>query len=206
MFKLKEKPKIIETFTKIALDTTKMVVIVIKDNVKNFEGKVTKGKHELPYQFRRFLRKKMHLKIPKTVPRKFNEQRQLEFLSYLADSGLLTDACSLANITASTVRKYRKRDTNFDNACKLAIERSSDKLEMEARRRALEGIDEPVFYQGDVVGYVRKYSDSLLQFLLRGNRPEKFRENSTTVNNINGVSITNFSDMALALSKQQEIE
>ena len=50
-------------------------------------------------------------------------------------------------------------------------------LEAEVIRRGAHGIDEPVFYQGKVVGQIRKYSDNLLMFMLKGLRPAKFRDN-----------------------------
>ena len=46
----------------------------------------------------------------------------------------------------------------------------------EARRRAVTGIDKPVFFKGEVVGSITKYSDSLLMFLLKAHRPQKFRD------------------------------
>ena len=49
-------------------------------------------------------------------------------------------------------------------------------LEAEAWRRAHDGIEEPILYKGQVVTHVRKYSDLLLMFLLKGLRPEKFRD------------------------------
>ena len=47
-------------------------------------------------------------------------------------------------------------------------------IEAEARRRAVDGVDEPVYYQGKEVGTVRRYSDVLLIFLLKGLRPQRF--------------------------------
>ena len=47
-----------------------------------------------------------------------------------------------------------------------AIEDATDALELEARRRAFSGVEDPVYYKGQVVGGVRKYSDVLLIFLL----------------------------------------
>jgi hypothetical protein len=41
-------------------------------------------------------------------------------------------------------------------------------LEAEARRRAVQGWDEPVFHQGRKVGTIRKYSDRMLEILLKG--------------------------------------
>lgn len=57
-----------------------------------------------------------------------------------------------------------------------AIETAIDALEHEARRRAVKGVDEPVFYQGNVCGVVTRYSDTLLIQLLKAHRPEKYRE------------------------------
>lgn len=57
-----------------------------------------------------------------------------------------------------------------------AEESVADMLEREAIRRAAEGVEEPVWHQGQMVGSVRKFSDTLLIFLLKGHRPEKFKE------------------------------
>ncbi len=47
-------------------------------------------------------------------------------------------------------------------------------------RRAVEGVIKPVFHQGKRVGTLRVYSDSLLMFLLRARRPEKFADRAGT--------------------------
>ena len=47
-------------------------------------------------------------------------------------------------------------------------------------------MDEPVFYQGQVVGHIRKYSDNLLMFLLKAHWPEKFRENVSIDQRVSG--------------------
>ena len=54
----------------------------------------------------------------------------------------------------------------------------AEALEDEATRRAAEGVDEPVFHQGAQVGTIRKYSDTLAIFLLKGAMPEKYRDNA----------------------------
>jgi hypothetical protein len=51
-------------------------------------------------------------------------------------------------------------------------------MEDEAMRRAVDGWDEPVYQKGEQVGVVRKYSDSLLALLLRGRRPDVYRDNA----------------------------
>ena len=47
-----------------------------------------------------------------------------------------------------------------------ALDRSADALEEEARRRAFEGVDEPMYYKGEQIGTTKKYSDVLIMFLL----------------------------------------
>jgi hypothetical protein len=54
----------------------------------------------------------------------------------------------------------------------------ADALEDEANRRAREGVERPVYQGGKFVGAIREFSDTLLIFLLKGLKPEKFRENS----------------------------
>ena len=43
-----------------------------------------------------------------------------------------------------------------------AREAFRDSIRNEIRRRGLEGVDEPVFYQGEICGYVKRYSDAML--------------------------------------------
>lgn len=53
---------------------------------------------------------------------------------------------------------------------------AADKLEAEARRRALEGTEEPVYQGGLLVGTKRVYSDSLMALLLKGRRKKVFAD------------------------------
>jgi hypothetical protein len=52
----------------------------------------------------------------------------------------------------------------------------TEALETEARRRAQFGVEEPVYYQGQRVDTIRRFSDTLLIFLLKARRPEVYRE------------------------------
>lgn len=99
-----------------------------------------------------------------------------EFLDQLAETGNVLATAELLNLDRRALYRLRKDDPEFAAAWDEAIEQSADALEVEARRRALDGWDEPVFYQGIETGLVRKYSDTLLIFLLKGARPEKYRD------------------------------
>lgn len=100
------------------------------------------------------------------------------FLAALAETGNVTRSAAAVGASRSIIYDWRERDPDFAVAWDRAIKTSVLGLEDEARRRAEEGVDEPVFYQGDKCGTVRKYSDTLLIFLLKAHNPEKYRENS----------------------------
>jgi hypothetical protein len=48
--------------------------------------------------------------------------------------------------------------------------------EEEADRRAMEGVEEPVFFQGTPCGTIRKFSDQMLAIQLKAGNPEKYAE------------------------------
>ena len=107
---------------------------------------------------------------------KFTDSARTQFLEVLATRCNVTHAAWTAGISRSRVYDIRKEDAEFAAAWDNAIEEGADALELVARRRALEGVKEPVFYKGEVCGHVLRYSDTLLMFLLKAHRPEKYRE------------------------------
>jgi hypothetical protein len=94
----------------------------------------------------------------------------------------------------------------FHEAWEAALQIGNDYLEQEAQRRAVEGYEEPVVHKGiqafvrdaetgelelDANGRpipltIRRYSDRLLEVLLKARRPEKFRENMKIEAEISG--------------------
>lgn len=112
------------------------------------------------------------------------------FLRCYRETGSVTKAAEAADISRSIHYRRLANDPKYAAAFAEAHEEAIAVLEDEAIRRAVEGVDEPVVYKGSFqwtnmdddgnpVGKplcIRKYSDSLLQFLLRGARPEKYRE------------------------------
>lgn len=82
------------------------------------------------------------------------------FIEALAETGVVGHAVKIANTTYGTVYLARKKDAEFAEAWDVALELAIDGLEIEARRRAL------------------SKSDLLLMFLLKGWRPDKYRDNA----------------------------
>lgn len=105
------------------------------------------------------------------------------FLSALAATGNVSASAEAASVSRSFVYERRGDDPAFAAAWDQALEAARPVLEEEAWRRAVEGVDEPVFGrvgkdQDGQIGTVKKYSDALLTTLLKANAPEKYRERS----------------------------
>lgn len=95
-----------------------------------------------------------------------------EYLAALERTGLYIAAADAVGIHHDTALEHRKKDPGFQRACDLAIERYRKWLIAAAERRAVHGIDEPVFQQGAYVGSKRVYSDRMLELLLKAKAPE----------------------------------
>jgi hypothetical protein len=101
------------------------------------------------------------------------------FLAELAKSGRVAYAAKAAGLDRSSVYKAAKANPEFAQRWEDAEKAYVDVLVREAHRRAVEGVEEAVWYQGNECGKVRKYSDSLLTTMLKAAAPAEFRENAT---------------------------
>lgn len=100
-----------------------------------------------------------------------------KFLLALADTGNVTKSCKMADTSKDSIYKRRHKNDEFAAAWDRAVSVAADQLEEEAWRRACEGYDVPLHHQGRLTGdEMKKYSDILLIFLLKGNKPEKFKD------------------------------
>ena len=87
----------------------------------------------------------------------------------------VSEACRIAEVERSTHYAWLKSDPAYKEEFESSRDEAAQILEDEAVRRAEQGVDEPVFYKGEVCGSVRKYSDTLLIFLLNGAMPDKYK-------------------------------
>ena len=99
---------------------------------------------------------------------------QQRFLMRLAETGNVSAAARHAGRPRSFVYDCRRRDAAFGAAWADALEEAADRLELEALRRAVDGVDEDKLFQGAVVGQITRHSDNLSMFLLRARRPALF--------------------------------
>jgi hypothetical protein len=77
-------------------------------------------------------------------------------------------------------------DRRWKDLWEESMQLYTDDLVQEVHRRAVEGVDEPVYYRGVEVGSVRRFSDALAISLLKARRPEEFRENIKVDANVTG--------------------
>ena len=112
--------------------------------------------------------------------KKIRNPRKRAFLAAVARTGNVTQAAEIAHIARSAHYQWLEADPVYVAAYEDAMEQAAQRLEAEAKRRAVEGVEEPVFYQGKQCGVIRRYSDSLLMFLLKGALPDKYKERTST--------------------------
>lgn len=97
-----------------------------------------------------------------------------QFLTALSECGSVTLACEIAGIARNSAYLWKRDDESFRKSWESAVEFAGDLLESEAFRRAHDGYDKPIYQGGQLVGTVREYSDTLMTFLLRGLKRERY--------------------------------
>jgi len=86
--------------------------------------------------------------------------KKRRFLQRFAQCGTITHAARYAGVSRPTIYAWRREeDGEFSKAFDDAQEMACDALEVEARKRAVKG-----------------HSDTLLIFLLKGARPDKYKD------------------------------
>jgi hypothetical protein len=115
------------------------------------------------------------IKEEKTVADAHLSPQQRAFLAAFRKTGNVRLACGAAKVGRSSHYRWLNQSPAYREAFAVAKEEVADLLEAEAYRRAVEGVERPVgWYKGQAGGSVREYSDTLLIFLLKGLRPEKY--------------------------------
>ena len=138
---------------------------------------------------------------------KLTEACQQRFIKALSKTGSVTKAAALAGTSRTRVYELRKVDPVFAAAWEEAEEMAADELEDEARRRAVEGVPEPLVSGGKLVRdddgqpiMVRRYSDNLLVALMKARRPPP-RERSVHVKFPALRSVADATDAMAAISE-----
>ena len=105
-----------------------------------------------------------------------------KFFFEYAKIGVLRRACKRAGISPTSVYYHQQKNPLFAMRLKIYRDIGGDALEEEAFRRAVEGVKRDIFWQGGVCGTETVYSDSLLAMLLKGSKPEKYKDRVASEN------------------------
>lgn len=127
------------------------------------------------------------------------KKKRKAFLRVLAQTGKVAEAARACGFQdTSSLQNFRRKDEDFAKEWDNALESAAHVLEEEAIDRAINGVLEPTYYKGEVVGYTPKKSDALMMFLLRKLNPA-YRDTSR-----GGETNINFGIAVLPMTAQSD--
>lgn len=105
-------------------------------------------------------------------------RRQRAFLVGYVRSLGIRSAARLSGVSRQSHYEWMRGDPLYREHFHRARTILADAAEEEVCRRAYHGYDTPVVYRGEIKGYYKSYSDSLAMFMLKGLRPEVYRDSA----------------------------
>jgi hypothetical protein len=102
--------------------------------------------------------------------------RQVALVQAMAACGCIREACAKVGVSAEAVYKLRRRPDaqSFRTAMDFAPDGAADRIEDAVYSRAINGVEVPHYYKGELVGTHRRYDERLALFLLRYRKPHRY--------------------------------
>lgn len=101
------------------------------------------------------------------------------FLEHLKETANVAASARAAGVTGQAVYTYRKKHPWFALEWNDALKIGVSHIEETLRKRAVGEFYEDVYHKGEVVGQKRIFSDTAAIFLLKGLKPDVYRDRST---------------------------
>ena len=103
-------------------------------------------------------------------------ERQVGVVQAVAECGCVREACARVGISAESVYKLLRRPDaqSFRVAMDLALDGAVNRVEDGAFSRALNGVEIPHYYKGELVGTHRRHDERLTMFILRYRKPHRY--------------------------------
>jgi hypothetical protein len=122
------------------------------------------------------------------------EKLQALLAQLQANCGDLFAACNAVGLTPLFVKQWRRDDPKVDTAITDATHAGAMRIESEAIRRAVEGVEKGVWYKGEEVGSETVYSDGLMAKILAARVPgyDKTEGGAGNTTNIQNNGVINF--------------
>jgi hypothetical protein len=113
-------------------------------------------------------------------------QDMLDIITHelLKNGGDVFKACSVAKVSVSWLRRWCDEDHKARQEIEGAKRDGITVLESAMLTRALDGLEEDVYYKGEIVGRKKTPSDALLMFALKGRNPEVYNPAQQIESNI----------------------
>jgi hypothetical protein len=108
-----------------------------------------------------------------------------EVLNEISNCGVYYRSCIARGVGYDQFLKLRKTVKEIEELAEMALEFYRQKISHTVHNRAVAGWEEPVFYKGECVGYVRRFSDRLLELQAKRHCPE-YRDRSQMDLNVAG--------------------
>jgi hypothetical protein len=106
------------------------------------------------------------------------ENGQRFFAALREFHGYVTKAAQSVGLSRTALYAWRDEDEAFRDMWLEVVDETTEELELEAWRRAHDGVDKDIFYQGEKIATETNYSDALLMFTIKSRKPEQYRDNS----------------------------
>jgi len=103
-------------------------------------------------------------------------EQKAKYLMKFAETGRNDLASKYAGCGVQHYWFWKRDDPEFAKALVEARTISVKMMEDHAIKRGTTGTRKPIYQRGQLVGFERLYSDSLLTFMLKGLAPETYRE------------------------------
>ena len=102
--------------------------------------------------------------------------RQVSLIQTMAACGCIREACAKVGISPEAVYELRRRPDaqSFRLAMDLALDGAADAVEDAMYGRAINGVEVPHYYKGELVGTHRRYDERLAMFILRYRKPHRY--------------------------------
>ena len=102
--------------------------------------------------------------------------RQVAVVRAMAACGCIREACAKVGISAEAVYELRRRPDaqSFRLAMDFALDGAADRVEDAVYDRAINGVEVPHYYKGELVGTHRRYDERLALFILRYRKPHRY--------------------------------
>jgi len=127
---------------------------------------------------------------------KFTPRVLTHILNEIASCGVYYKACAAAGVSLAQFNRLREVHPEIKALVEEAKLYYQDLISHTVHNRAIEGWDEPVFYQGRMIGTQRKFSDRLLELQAKRHCPEYRDKSEIDVKVAHGVLIIREPEMS----------